>query len=268
MTADPSVSLLSMFVSGEQSKQQSVHPDRESSKTPTSSRLFPRPINQDGAQADRSSVDPLQPQSTTVFNPPQGSRLLAFGSRAPTKPQTSTSITPNGAGTLQSQTKPSLAQLNLPSNVLPLESSKVESHRTPNSFSPFEEHDPSLSSGAAESARRERQSISSESGPWVDSGAEGSALGQAPGKGSRFAKFFDGKTREGLTYGPKTQTPVGFMSSSPTPGQRPEGGYNGNPDLRNMDDIYAMLNNSSQVRSGWCMCTNTYVLTRLSGLIT
>ncbi|KAK0233461.1 hypothetical protein IW262DRAFT_1477053 [Armillaria fumosa] len=250
VTADSSVSLLSMFVSGEQSKQQSIHPDRENARTPTSSRLFPRPLNQDEAQADRSSVDPLQPQPTTVFNPPQGSRLLAFGSRAPTKPQTSTSITPNGAGTLQPQTKPSLTQLNLPSNVLPLENSKVESHRTPKSFSPFEEHDPSLSSGAAaESARRERQSILSESGPWVDSGAEGSALGQAPGKGSRFAKFFDGKTREGLTYAPKTQTPVGFMSSSPTPGQRPEGGYNGTPDLRNMDDIYAMLNNSTRVRS-------------------
>ncbi|KAK0465406.1 uncharacterized protein EV420DRAFT_1637544 [Desarmillaria tabescens] len=246
--ADPSASLLSMFVTGEQSKQQSILPDRERSKTPTSSRLFPRPINQDGTQADRPSVDPLQPQPTPAFNPPQGSRLLAFGSRAPTKPQAAASLIANGAGTLQSQTKPSLAQLNLPSNVLPLESSKTESHRTPNTFSPFEEHDPSLSSGATESARRERQSMSSESGPWGDPGAEGSAPGQAPGKGSRFAKFFDGKTREGFTYAPKAQTPVGFMSSSPTPGQRPEGGYNGNPDLRNMDDIYAMLNNSSQAQ--------------------
>ncbi|KAG7450345.1 uncharacterized protein BT62DRAFT_506784 [Guyanagaster necrorhizus] len=248
VTVDPSVSVLSMFVSGEQSKQTSTLPDRERPKTPTSSRLFPRPINQDGTQADRSSVDPLQPQPTTVFNPPQGSRLLAFGSRAPAKPQTSTSLLANGAGTLQSQTKSSLVQLNLPPNVLPLESSKLESHRMPNTFSPFEEHDHSLSSSAAESARRERQSMSSESGPWGDLSAEGSALGQASGKGSRFAKFFDGKTREGFAYAPKAQTPVGFMSSSPTPGQRPEGGYSGNPDLRNMDDIYAMLNNSSQAQ--------------------
>lgn len=74
-------------------------------------------------------------------------------------------------------------------------------------------------------------------------------IGHPGGKGSRFAKFFDGKTREGGTPVIKSHT----TSSSPGPGgQRQEhGGFNGmlggSPDPRAMDEIYVMLNSSVQV---------------------
>lgn len=74
-------------------------------------------------------------------------------------------------------------------------------------------------------------------------------VGFSAAKGSRFAKFFDGKGRDGVA---KPQGPVGFVSSSPVPGpgRRQEhfnGVGSGMTDHRAMDDIYAMLNSSSQV---------------------
>lgn len=77
--------------------------------------------------------------------------------------------------------------------------------------------------------------------------------GHAAGKGSRFAKFFDNKAREGPPMA-KSQAPASFVSSSPGPGQRPEpGAFNngmlgGGADHRTMDDIFAMLSGSTQVR--------------------
>ena len=75
--------------------------------------------------------------------------------------------------------------------------------------------------------------------------------GFSSAKGSRFAKFFDGKGKDGTIPVPKTQGPVAFASSpAPGPGQRQEhfnGVGGGIADHRAMDDIYAMLNSSSQV---------------------
>jgi hypothetical protein len=69
-------------------------------------------------------------------------------------------------------------------------------------------------------------------------------------KGSRFAKFFDGKGRDGVISS-KQQLPGGFPSPSPNQNHRPEqpnfGGINVNPsDGRTMDDLFAMLRNSTQ----------------------
>jgi len=69
-------------------------------------------------------------------------------------------------------------------------------------------------------------------------------------KGSRFAKFFDGKGRDGVPSS-KQQLPGMFLSPSPNQNQRPEqsgfGGLNVNPgDGRTMDDLFAMLRNSTQ----------------------
>jgi len=66
-------------------------------------------------------------------------------------------------------------------------------------------------------------------------------------KGSRFAKFFDGKGRDGVP----SSKPGGFLSPSPNQNHRPEqssfGGLSVNQgDGRTMDDLFAMLRNSTQ----------------------
>lgn len=86
----------------------------------------------------------------------------------------------------------------------------------------------------------------------ISNGSNGSAY--ATGKGSRFAKFFDGKGRDAPQVSAKSPTPnSNFGSSSPGPGHREEHGFNGmmgvggGVDNRAMDDLFAMLNNSAQV---------------------
>jgi zinc finger CCCH domain-containing protein 13 len=77
----------------------------------------------------------------------------------------------------------------------------------------------------------------------------------ATGKGSRLAKFFDGKARDGPTQVPpmgKAQTPIGMQSSSPVSSQRQEAsGFNGvigvNNDNRGMDDAFDVIINPTQV---------------------
>lgn len=80
---------------------------------------------------------------------------------------------------------------------------------------------------------------------------DSNGLAYAGNKGSRFAKFFDNRPKENALPGLKPQTPTGFLSSSPNPPQRQEQAiYGGGPSTgpeRTMDDIFAMLNNSSQV---------------------
>jgi hypothetical protein len=76
--------------------------------------------------------------------------------------------------------------------------------------------------------------------------------GFAAAKGSRFAKFFDGKTRDMQSQSNKSSVPVGYISPSPNHHQRQEqnnlSNLASNPgDQRTMDDIFAMLNSSSQV---------------------
>ena len=76
--------------------------------------------------------------------------------------------------------------------------------------------------------------------------------GFAAAKGSRFAKFFDGKARDAQPQSNKSQVQVGYVSPSPNHHQRQEqsnlNNLTSNPgDQRTMDDIFAMLNSSSQV---------------------
>jgi hypothetical protein len=76
-------------------------------------------------------------------------------------------------------------------------------------------------------------------------------LTYAGNRGSRFAKFFDNKAKENALPGLKPQTPTGFLSSSPDPplGQE-QTIYGGVPpphQERTVDELFAMLNNSSQV---------------------
>jgi zinc finger CCCH domain-containing protein 13 len=96
---------------------------------------------------------------------------------------------------------------------------------------------------------------STEHGSFQDASSD-NGVGFSAAKGSRFAKFFDGKGRDGAISVAKPQGPAGFASSSPGPGpgQRQEhfnGALGGLTDHRAMDDIYAMLNSSSQVSNGF-----------------
>ncbi|PPQ80909.1 hypothetical protein CVT24_013016 [Panaeolus cyanescens] len=81
--------------------------------------------------------------------------------------------------------------------------------------------------------------------------------GAVASKGSRFAKFFDEKARDGQQPVGKSpmQVPTNYPIPSPVINQRPDpsayglGHLNGNPnDQRTMEDIFAMLSSSSQQR--------------------
>jgi hypothetical protein len=80
------------------------------------------------------------------------------------------------------------------------------------------------------------------------------AGGHLSNKGSRFAKFFDGKGRiDTQQTGSQAPSSAGFPSPSPMSGRNQEpGNFNsipsGNADNRAMSDIFAMLHNASQVR--------------------
>ncbi|THH02910.1 hypothetical protein EW026_g47 [Hermanssonia centrifuga] len=91
----------------------------------------------------------------------------------------------------------------------------------------------------------------SANGPGYDmAGTSMHGGGGSIGKGSRFAKFFDAKNREAQA-GPamrKAMGGPGFISTSPVPGQRPDVMVSNplNVDNRAMEDLFAMLQNSSQ----------------------
>jgi len=80
---------------------------------------------------------------------------------------------------------------------------------------------------------------------------DNNSLTHTGNKGSRFAKFFDSKTKESVPSGLKPQTPTNFLSPSSNPSLRQEQVlYGGSLPLaqeRTVDDLFAMLNSSSQV---------------------
>jgi len=91
-------------------------------------------------------------------------------------------------------------------------------------------------------------------------------------KGSRFAKFFDSKTKENMPSGLKPQTPTNFLSPSSNPPLRQEQTlYSGGPPLvqeRTVDDLFAMLNSSSQVSfDRRISTTGVHWLLRLNGRV-
>ncbi|KAG6911836.1 hypothetical protein DXG01_000083 [Tephrocybe rancida] len=212
-------------------------------------------------QLNTTNILPIQepaPQSPEVFrdtapqfNPPPGSRLLAFARTAP-----------------RSQNVNFNVALNAPPQNLVFQQhefpqpipSKADSLRSQPGFSPFEEQNRSSlgleeSRGLAISPDANRLPMGERHGftpptehpQFLDSTSPDGGNGYSANKGSRFAKFFDVKGREGPVATMKA--PAGLVSSSPGPGnQRQEHGFNnhGNgPDPRTMDEIYAMLSSSS-----------------------
>lgn len=140
--------------------------------------------------------------------------------------------------------------------------SKSETLRPLPGFSPFEDQSRSrgledfssltVSPDANRRSTTERSTYTppTEHPQFPDPTLSENSNGYSANKGSRFAKFFDTKGREGLAL--VSKAPVNPVSSSPGPGsQRSEHGFNTNqgnlPDPRAMDEIYAMLSSSAQV---------------------
>ncbi|KAF5382923.1 hypothetical protein D9757_006379 [Collybiopsis confluens] len=189
------------------------------------------------------------------FNPPQGSRLLALGNRAPAKPLSPNPLlapsAPNGSAATVGAPKSQPPGLPNPSSIT--DSSKIIP-RTPSNFSPFEEHQRELGD-ALRRTPGDRSSFTSDSGSlWPDSSPfDSTTAGHAIGRGSRFAKFFEGKAKDTPVSAPsipKAPTPVGFTSPSPGPHYRPESGFSNiaNQNIeqhRTVDDLFAKLNMNS-----------------------
>ncbi|KAF5375050.1 hypothetical protein D9758_000119 [Tetrapyrgos nigripes] len=227
--ADPSRSLLSLL-----NPSEPVRPAQTSSANlDSASKPSPKPID-----TELLAPQPSEPGSAQ-FNPPQGPRLLALG-RGPGKPSPLNS---------QSLVTPS------PNGPLTATSPQTLNPRSASSgFSPFEEH-------PNDTARRvsgERSPFPPDSASWPDSPALDSVgAGQGPGRGSRFAKFFDSKGKDtpaSVPNVPKSATPTGLVSSSPIPGSRVEGNFGiasagHGHEHRTVDDLFAKLSMSSSLSS-------------------
>ncbi|KAF7306671.1 hypothetical protein MIND_00458700 [Mycena indigotica] len=212
---DPN-SLLSILGKAEQVTRTSplINPspnvDLAADPPPASSRFFPNPINSQNSTIPNSpATDPPQ------FNPPAGSRVLAFGTRSAGKPA-------NFNGLAQPEpTSSALASASILSNELSLNQPSVKTGPHRSGFSPFD--DPT---GSSEPLRRTSYGLVAE--PFSD----------------RFAKYFDSKNREP----PVTQSPVGFTSPSPNQSQRDVNvGYNP-MEHRVMDGLLSKLNSSAQIQ--------------------
>ncbi|KAG2117775.1 uncharacterized protein F5147DRAFT_247853 [Suillus discolor] len=239
---------------------------------PGGSRFFPKPISTDLPAPQALPKPSIEVLSTAVPSaphaaPPPGCRLLSFASKTP---QGSVGHTPpsyTGSHSPVSVSKNGTPVINstIPSNG-PLSTihhnDNPDAVRVTRGFSPFEEAREGLGLSPLDAFRRtsvappgDRNAFGHMTVEQVDVPISGPLPshsipyeqlnpGIAAAKGSRFAKFFDGKGRDSQPGMGKA--PMG----GPTPAQRGElSGYNGihtgNPDARAMEDIFAMLSNSA-----------------------
>ncbi|KAJ7102226.1 hypothetical protein B0H15DRAFT_319867 [Mycena belliarum] len=245
--------------------------------TPVSSRFFPNPIHhQNSASSIQNTAPnnqghishpekPSERPPSAQFNPPQGSRLLAFGARSATKsaglPTPLNGITQHDAGS-QHTASPNTGVM---SPDLPINQAAPKSESLRTGFSPFEDPSPAtfgfeetreqggFSNGLSEPLRRGERVPYIEAGSFTDPTVfDPSSAGYSAGKGSRLAKFFDSKGRDAQV----TQNPGGFTSSSTNPGQRHDGGFNP-MDHRVMDGLLSKLNSSAQVHRPNAMAPNS-----------
>jgi hypothetical protein len=289
------------------SSTESSTPSIESPK-PLGSRFFPNPSTSDNAalqgQQDRQSASAIRSPIPSQFNPPPGSRLLAFGSRTPSA-TTSANISPDqppafsiSASTLDAPL-PLPHPVNGPHRIADMDTSNPDSTARssvatglpPPGFSNLV--NPTRLTGFSnegspqtQSEILRRQSLASlgdrmtyggtsdlgaypemgstnplgphsntqnSQSPSFDSGGRERGHGGSPfpqQKGSRFAKFFDGKSRE-----QPVALPSEDLSSLAHPllsYQRQQGvvggeSYTLGSENRTMEDIFTMLQNSTQV---------------------
>ncbi|KAJ3567363.1 hypothetical protein NP233_g6418 [Leucocoprinus birnbaumii] len=171
------------------------------------------------------------------YNPPAGSRLLALGRSSAKSPVNMLSGPSAG-----------------PANGLAIETMVKPGTPRSQGFSPFEEQQHRLNEEHTQLTMLNQfdhgqQPLDKQFNPSVYD--DNSGLAHA-GKGSRFAKFFDNKTKESTPPGMKPQTPTDFLSPSPNPPLKQEQAmYGGGPppgQERTMEDLFAMLSNSSQAQ--------------------
>lgn len=265
------------------------------------SRFFPKPLSSEAiSPMTTSDHGSSSTQAPPQFNPPPGSRLLAFGARntsgAPGLSNQNNQPS-HGFTSPQTQNGPDVFQSNDPRIPAADRPAMAEAIRAQQGYSPFElqsrssfaSYDDSRDNGnfgqGSDHLRRTTAMSPPDRAPFSDNGPPFSQMGSGhgstnsesfsvngagtpfdptingqpgAGKGSRFLKYFEEKGREGgqgqapPTGGMrKPQGQVGYQSSSPIPGQRPEqggfGGIQGGSDTRTVDDLFAMLNTSSQV---------------------
>ncbi|KIK94862.1 hypothetical protein PAXRUDRAFT_827562 [Paxillus rubicundulus Ve08.2h10] len=259
-------------------------PDSTDKLRPSTSRLFSTPLSSD-LPAPQATVKPsvaaiTAPNHVPHSHPPAGSRLLALSSRTPlgSSARSPSSQSPvsfaQKNGTIGLNTGV-VAAVNLNHHVgeLPSQfSPAVESVRVSNGFSPFDEHrDASALSTSPDTMHRgpvafsgDRRVFAAEQSLTAEPGLGGGfsnshpvqsyepvGSGIAAAKGSRFAKFFDGKGRDSQPVG-SSKGSIGTLGpSQPTPLQKMDvAGFppSHNPDARAMEDIFAMLNNSAQAQ--------------------
>ncbi|KAL4064972.1 hypothetical protein V8B97DRAFT_1193294 [Scleroderma yunnanense] len=258
-----------------------THPSAHESELLDTSKSANSRFSQTPSSSDLSSIHETAKPSMDVpmvlnqgpqSNPTTGSRLLALGSRSSQNP-----VGPPRSAASQSpisfSQKSSLVGANIlvgvggnPTQALGDISAQgpvpTESFRPPNGFYPFDDRRDGSSSdtpfhslafpGEQTTSVSEQASLL-ELGVGLAGNASGQPLecvnsGVAAAKGSRFAKFFDGKGREG--QGPlASKGGMGNLGPLPPTGaQKVEIGSlnpSGNAEARAMEDIFAMLNNSA-----------------------
>ncbi|KDQ63788.1 hypothetical protein JAAARDRAFT_29835 [Jaapia argillacea MUCL 33604] len=292
------------------------------------SRLFPNPpsegptVSPMSTLADKASLDRTSSSSpaSAHFNPPQGSRLLAFGMRnasaipshPPVKSQSPVghSLTPridgypppgmpllSSGGYSDAFGQPTGHSNPGPDSdfVFQPRSSFSESSQAQKNFSAFDDrnrlpvsldhtHDPTMYTPPLDHLRRASVASASERSQFgsgdvgmayndfsgritpgqsgihlsnqmtvmdAAQGANGmpSLNNTAAPRGSRFAKFFDAKTRDSNLSGASGSPVHGGSTSSPgLPNQRQEFGIHAGNSDRTMEELVAMLNNSAQTQ--------------------
>ncbi|KAF8269371.1 hypothetical protein EI94DRAFT_1778339 [Lactarius quietus] len=278
-------------------------PSADSPK-PLGSRFFPNPSMSEASapqsEQERQSVSTIKSPTPSQFNPPSGSRLLAFGSRTPSaaaatslsSDQPSTfALSTSTLDTPQSLFPPSIngSRLGPDIDAMNADAAGLTSISTglppgfTNLVNPGRQQ--VFPSDATQSEILRRQSLASfgdratygaasdltsyselgstnplgiqsniptSHSPSFESGGRERGLGGSPfpqQKGSRFAKFFDGKSREQPTTASTESLDAYSQHLLSYQRQQSIGGgdpYQINAENRTMEDIFAMLQNSTQ----------------------
>ncbi|KAH0838443.1 hypothetical protein J3R83DRAFT_6754 [Lanmaoa asiatica] len=264
MTTDAPTPIASPSPQASASLAFSGHESEPSHKlTPQSSRIFSTTLSSDPSATAKPSIDAAIPANQAFqTHPPGGSRLLALGSRNPQNAIVSS--------VRSSQSPTSLVQKNENVAVNAAVGAGVNTLRPGNGFSPFNEHrDASAfpNASASEPIHRGPFALASDrtvfpadhplaAEPGFGGGFSNShpvqsfepvGSGIAAAKGSRFAKFFDGKGRDSQPA-PFAKGSIGASGLSQPAPQKTDPGLHPphNSEARAMEDIFAMLNNSAQ----------------------
>lgn len=259
------------------SSQESESSDKLS---PQSSRVFTAPLPSDSSTTMQPSTEStMAANQTSQAHPPGGSRLLALGSRNPQNAVASSmrSISSqNPASSVQKNGNVGMnavigAGLSVSQSIDPSAhfTPVVETLRPNNEYSPYEAHKDALAppnTRTPETTHRGPLTLAGDRtvfppdhilpteaglGGGFSNGLhaqsfEPASSGIAAAKGSRFAKFFDGKNRDSQPT-PFSKGTSGLSQPAP---QKPDlSGLHPshNSEARAMEDIFAMLNNSAQV---------------------